>query len=105
VTCRLTTRWGKAIADPQTQELGVALAELERSDPEHPDCWLSDDTGWTISVFESGLVTLENIESGDGPWHMRGVSNATALELWMLLASGNLTALRAKAWQPGYGSA
>jgi hypothetical protein len=101
---RAISQRGGAKASRIRSRKTAALAELERSDPEHPDCWLSDDAGWTVSVFESGLVTLENIESGEGPWHMRGVSTAIALELWILLRSGDLTALRAKTWQPGYGS-
>jgi hypothetical protein len=81
-----------------------ALAELDSHDPEHPDCWLSDDIGWSIAAFESGLVTLENLESGDGPWHMKGQTREVVLELWKLLQAGNIAAIRSKGWLEGYGS-
>jgi hypothetical protein len=32
------------------------LAQLEERDPEHPDAWLTHESGWTLAVFESGLV-------------------------------------------------
>jgi hypothetical protein len=38
------------------------------------------------------------------PWYLTGVSRETALELWSLLQAGDLTTLRAKSWQSGYGA-
>jgi hypothetical protein len=82
-----------------------ALRELERPDPEHPDCWLTSEEGWSVAVFESGLVILENIATGAGPWHMRDVSKEVALGLWVMLQANDLVALQAKPWSVGYGSA
>ena len=47
---------------------------------------------------------LENSETDEGPWYLPQVSHETALELWRLLQAGDLTTLRAQAWQSGYGA-
>jgi len=87
------------------RDLDSALRELDQLDEEHPDCWLSDEAGWTVSVFGSGLVILENLESGEGPWHMRGVTRAGTRDLWLLLMAGDLASLRSRPWKDGYGEA
>jgi hypothetical protein len=103
-TVHLTKRWGEDISNPTPQDLAVAIAELAQPDSEHPDCWLSSEDGWSVSLFESGLAVLENIETDEGPWYLTDVSRETALELWSLLQAGDLPTLRAKAWQSGYGA-
>lgn len=102
--CHLTKRWGEGIQNPQQSDLVAALNELKSSDAEHPDCSLSAEEGWSISVFESGLVIFENDETGEGPWHMRSMQNEAALDLWRLLQANDIAALQAKAWGPGYGN-
>jgi len=103
VPTHLTRRWGETIANPKSQDLTLALGELAKHDVEHPDCWLSSHDGWSISIFESGLVVFENIETGEGPWHMRAVPNPEALKLWQLLQENDLKSLRTKPWAKGYG--
>jgi hypothetical protein len=103
-TVRLTKRWGQDISNPTPQDLAGAIAELAQPDSEHPDCWLSAEDGWSVYLFESGLAVLENSETDEGPWYLTGVSRETALELWSLLQAGDLTTLRAKSWQSGYGA-
>jgi hypothetical protein len=100
----LTKRWGGTVSDPEDNDLTAALAELGVNDPEHPDCWLEEELGWCISAFGSGLVIFENVETNEGPWHMRGVSREQVLDLWNLLSTGRVEALRQHAWKPGYGS-
>lgn len=100
----LTTRWGKTISNPNSQDLASALGALDKPDDEHPDCWLSTEDGWSISVFQSGLVIFENIETGEGPWHMKGVSRSAALELWQMLQSNDLLSIQTKPWDGGYGN-
>ena len=104
LNCHLTKRWGEEIQNPQRGDLVAALDELNNKDAEHPDCWLSTEEGWSLSAFESGLVVFENIETGDGPWHMPSVSKAVTLELWLLLKSNEIAALQVKSWANGYGN-
>ena len=102
--CHLTKRWGEAVQNPQHTDLLAALNELDQKDAEHPDCWLSTEEGWSLAVFENGLVIFENIETGEGPWHMRSVSRESALELWLLLQANEIVSLQAKPWVSGYGN-
>ncbi|GGN20933.1 hypothetical protein FHR83_002078 [Actinoplanes campanulatus] len=83
------------------------LAELdEGEDAEHGDVWLSEDaTGWGIGVFagDRGLVVLENTESDGRPFHRTGVSRQEAFVLFRRAADGQMAAIRAEPWRPGYG--
>jgi hypothetical protein len=59
-TVRLTKRWGQDISNPTPQDLAGAIAELAQPDSEHPDCWLSAEDGWSVSLFESGRCFTRN---------------------------------------------
>ena len=102
MTCHLTKRWGEAIPDPSVGDLQSALAELDKEDPEHPDCWLQDENGWALSALGSGLLIFENVETKQGPWHMLGVSRGGVLHLWELLKAGKLDEIRNRGWLRGY---
>jgi hypothetical protein len=97
----LQWRWGDGEASPGVEKMRQALAELDTDDPEHPDTWLSDENGWTLSVHQGGAVVLENGSTGEGPWHMLNVPRDQALELWVLFAEGRLEAVRSKSWALG----
>jgi hypothetical protein len=99
----LERRWGGGGQNPKEEEMCAALAELAKRDDEHPDCWLSDEEGWTVAAHQSGKVVLENVESGDGPWHLPAQSHAQVIQLWQLLQSGDIEAIRSQPWREGYG--
>jgi hypothetical protein len=101
MTTHLQRRWGGG-QDPTEDELRAALAELETPDAEHPDCWLSTEDGWTVAAHCSGTVVLENVETGEGPWHMASQSSDAVLELWRQLQAGDLDGIRDRPWLPGY---
>ena len=79
------------------------LSSLSSNDTEHPDVALSHESEWCISVFSSGRVVFENLETGEGPWHLTNKSPADALQLWKLLATGQIAELKKQSWLPGYG--
>ena len=103
-TTYLNKRRGGGQNNPTVQEMLSALTELEKSDPEHPDCWLSDEAGWTVAAYESGMVVLENVESGEGPWHISKIDRQFVFQLWQALQRGDLAAVRGQTWQEGYES-
>jgi hypothetical protein len=70
----------------------AALAELNTSDQEHPNTWLSDNDGWTVDVYESGLVIFSH--QSENICQRRGVSRDEALELWLLLQRGKHDEIR-----------
>src|SRR4051794_25164965 len=78
------------------------LAQLDARDPEHPDAWLSHESGWTLSIFESGLAVWENLESSREPRHQIDVSRQEALDLWLKLARGEIAEIEKEPWLPGH---
>lgn len=78
----LNKRWGETAFDPTDEEMRSALDELDKPDPEHPDCWLSDEAGWSIAALETGLLVLENVETGEGPWHIPRIDREIVIELF-----------------------
>jgi hypothetical protein len=104
MTTYLQTRWGGSGKDPSESELQAALAELATPDPEHPDCWLIDENGWSISAFDTGLVVFENVETDEGPWHMPNCTSKLMLALWNHLKAGELDKVKTHAWREGYSS-
>ena len=79
----LETRGGGGPQNPTVEEMRAALAELDTPDIEHPNTWLSDDDGWTVDVYEGGLVIFSH--EGKDICERRGVTREEALELWLLL--------------------
>lgn len=88
----LETRWGSGPENPTIAEMRAALAELNTSDQEHPNTWLSDNDGWTVDVYESGLVIFSH--QSENICQRRGVSRDEALELWLLLQRGKHDEIR-----------
>ena len=84
--------------------MAAALAGLAGPpDEEHPDVSLTHENEWTLSVFEDGLVTWENVAEDDEPRDRRGLPRAEILRLWQTLAAGDIDEIDAEDWQPGYG--
>ncbi len=96
-------RWGDSEDDPTEATMRDCLADLDTSDPEHPDTWLCHETGWTLSVFESGLVFWENPELDLGPRHQQQIPREEALRMWLLLSRGSFDEIESLPWKDGYG--
>jgi hypothetical protein len=100
-------RWGDDESNPPVERLREILQELdiEPEDVEHPDVSLTHETEWCLSAFPGGLLVWENVgdasEDAD-PRHMNGVSRQKVLELWLKLAAGDIAAIDAEPWLPGY---
>ncbi|AVP96785.1 hypothetical protein C7S18_06040 [Ahniella affigens] len=92
------------VDEPSLEEMRALLESLMANDPEHPDVSLTHESEWCISVYPSGIVVLENLETGEGPFHMRAVAHDRALELWQSLAAGRISELQLLQWLPGYGA-
>ena len=97
----VTPRRGDSEDEPSESRMRDLLAELNEHDPEHPDVWLTHETGWTLSVFESGLINWENLESKTEPRHQVGISREKALSLWVKLSRGEIAEVEAEPWLPG----
>lgn len=80
------------------------LEELQEATVEHGDVAVGHESGWTLTVLASGRVVWEDVEEGDGPQHLDGLSRDETLELMALVASGDTDAVGSRSWVPGYGS-
>lgn len=97
-------RMGASIQRPNESKMRELLISVKGNDPEHPDVSLNNEDGWALSYGPSHTIIFQNVETGAGPWHMKKVSIEQALELWNLLALGQVSALQEKNWASGYGS-
>ncbi|MDO8331927.1 MAG: hypothetical protein Q7T36_15790 [Fluviicoccus sp.] len=95
-------RMGASIHAPSEKIMRELLESVSGSDPEHPDVSLNDAEGWSLSYGSSRRMSFENVETGEGPWHLKEISHAQAIELWLLLSQGNIGQLQANPWLPGY---
>ncbi|NBB79829.1 MAG: hypothetical protein GVY36_10340 [Verrucomicrobia bacterium] len=82
------------------RELLDSLDNTGAGEAEHPDVSLVHDTsGWSISVFPSGVVTFENLDEPDEmPRYMIKVSRNEALKFWIDLSHGRIEHLRSQPW-------
>ena len=97
------TRWGGSEESPSKERMIVILSELDHSDAEHPDAWLTHESGWTLSAHESGLLVWENGESDTSPRHILGVPRERVLDLWTKLAAGLIPEIEQEPWRAGNG--
>ena len=95
------TRWSGSEENPTPERMREILAELDVPDDEHPDTWLGDEDGWTLSAYQSGALVLENLETGEGPFHRTAVPRDDILRLWLELANGRIDDVRTGPWNPG----
>jgi hypothetical protein len=103
MTYHVQFRWGDSEPDAPVERMREALSELDVEDLEHPDAWLTHESGWTLSVFSSGLVVWDNLAEPGASQHQNGISRDRALELWQTLSRGDIAAIEREPWSPGYG--
>lgn len=82
------------------RELLDSLDSADTQEAEHPDvCLVHDPSGWSLSVYPSGVVTFENLdEPDDAPRFMTGVSRNQALGLWLELSRGEIRQINSRSW-------
>jgi hypothetical protein len=85
---------------PSVESLDRLVAELNSADAEHPAVSVADETGWALSAFRDGRVFWENVEADDEPMLLEDMSRGDLLDMFRLLAAGDLDALRRLPWRP-----
>jgi hypothetical protein len=75
----------------------------EDEDIEHPDVAVAHESGWSVSLFSSGTIVLENVEDGQSqPVHAYG-GRDEQLVAATAVAAGCAELLADWPWLPGYG--
>lgn len=98
-----TDAHGISMLNPDIEAMRELLTQLDEpiaEDAEHPDVSLiHDPSGWSLSVFPSGTVTLENFDEEDThPLYMKNVSRSDALQMWLELSLGEIEKTRKYPW-------
>ena len=102
MTYSASDRWGATELNPPIERLRELLQSLNIEDKEHPDVALKHETEWCLGAFPSGLLVWENVEAeGSNAKHI--VPREVVLGLWLKLARGDIAAVQAEPWLPGYG--
>jgi hypothetical protein len=99
---RVTHLHGASDLNPSFDEVEALLDELANADEEHTDVSVSDDSGWTLSIFCGGYVIWGNAEDGSDDRHMKGLQRAEILALAKAIARGELDAVHRLPWKSGY---
>ena len=94
---------GISILNPNEEQMEAILASLDSDGSEeapHPDVSLVHDaSGWSLSVFISGIVTLDNLDAPETNLRYQdSVSREEALILWLKLAAGSIDSLLERPW-------
>lgn len=95
---------GISILNPNEEQMEMVLMSLETNDADdapHPDVALTHDgSGWSLSVYASGVITFDNLDASEGSLrYMDSMNLDTALELWLKLARGNIEGLLKLDWK------
>lgn len=87
------------------REIIAQLDDSESSASEHPDISLiHDESGWSLSLFPSGIALWENLDQGDADTrYIQNVSREKALDLWIKLSRGELDAIEGEPWESQMG--
>lgn len=89
--------------NPSKESFSDLYDELESSDQEHGDVSLTDeDSGWCVSAHRDDRVVLVNLLEDDGGRFMHPVTKNKVLELWGMLADGEIEELLSQDWHDGY---
>lgn len=94
---------GVSELNPDDARMKELIAQLDMPDFEeadHPDLSLvHDPSGWTLTLYPRGIVTYENLnDDDDQPRFMTGILKTKALQLWKLLARGDIDSLKLLPW-------
>jgi hypothetical protein len=104
MTYSASDRWGATELNPPIERLRELLQSLEIEEKEHPDVALKHETEWCLSAYRSGLLVWENVDAEhNNAKHMKCVPREVVLGLWLKLARGDISAIQAEPWLPGYG--
>ena|SRR5450432_1081669 len=90
---------GESEDQPSRARMLEFLESIDHLDLEHGAAWLTDTTENSLEFNGDGTLVFSR--QNGMPRHIVGVSKQGALELWVLLAQGDLDDLEKQPWQPG----
>jgi len=93
---------GETRINPDVRQMRTVLQSLKNAGEfDFPDVSLTHCSGWAITVNASWIAVLERVpDDGTRPAVFKIGSLEAALELWQLLASGDIEAVLSRPWVP-----
>lgn len=83
--------------------LPALIDELDEADIENPDVSVTDEFGWSVGLYPSGRIVLENVEDRESkPIHIFGGRDEQLIAA-TAIAAGRRDLLQDWPWLPGYG--
>ena len=102
MSCFAYDLMGGVVHNPSKDEMQSLLSSVGAANAEHPDVSLNTEEGWSLSYSKAKNIAFENVETGEGPWHMTNIQFDQALSLWLLLSSDHIEDVKSKPWVEGY---
>ena len=65
----VTHWWGDQERNPSEDQFARLIAELRDADHEHPDCWLTHESGWGLSYSRGKTLVLKKTLTSEGGVH------------------------------------
>ena len=89
--------------NPSIKKMRALLDSLDEgsvAEADHPDISLvHDPSGWSLSVYPSGIVTLENLDDvRETTRYMKDVSRNQTHKLWIKLSCGEIAYVKNLPW-------
>ena len=91
---------GESVKNPTAEEMRAFLRSVDWSDQEHGAAWYSsdeDDVSLEINADGRLVLTVEE----EPTRHLPQCAHEKVVELWLLLARGEIVAILKEDWQPG----
>jgi hypothetical protein len=91
---------GDSLDSPSETQMRRFLDAVDFSDEEHGAAWLTDEFENSLELNGEGRLVF-SLGAGRLTRHMMGVSNETAVKLWVKLAEGRIEELEGEQWSTG----
>ena len=102
MTYRVTHSTGEMESGYPTERFTELLEELASADDEHPDVSVVHESEWSLTVYKSGFLVLENLEFGEPSYLGPADAKQSTLDLMVGIAEGRIEEVRSAPWRPGY---
>jgi hypothetical protein len=98
------THWlGDEDTSPGSASFGPLFDELAIADAEHPDVFVTHESGWSLGVNRARRAYWHNVEDlSIKPRHLDSIDKDKFIELAIAVANGDFPTVEAEDWQPGY---
>lgn len=96
-------RWGGDGDCTGLDQIRKMISDMSTKDREHPDAWMTHDSGWTLTLHEQGLIIWGNPDEGREDRHIVTIDPNLIEELLLLLSAGKISQIEEYPWKPGRG--